>query len=344
MLTILDYVPAGLLEVSARDLHQILPGPALIHLSGRRNPPLFVSILLHGNEDTGLSAVQALLRRNTRLPRALSLFIGNVRAARCGARSLPDQPDYNRIWPGAETSDSPEARMMREVVDIMAARGVFASIDVHNNTGRNPHYGCVNRLDHRYFQLARLFSRTVVYFIRPRGVQSMAFAEIAPAVTLECGKPNQPRGLQHAVDYLDACLKLSEIPTVPVAAHDIDLFHTVAVVKIPHNLTFSFNHPAVDIVFNNDLDEFNFRELPAGTTLGAIAPNEPIRVTAISEQGLDVTDSCFENVGGRLTLKKPVMPSMLTLDEDIIRQDCLCYLMERLDLDSVNDSPRTIER
>ena len=26
-------------------------------------------------------------------------------------------------------------------------RGVFASIDIHNNTGLNPHYGCVNQLD-----------------------------------------------------------------------------------------------------------------------------------------------------------------------------------------------------
>jgi len=26
------------------------------------------------------------------------------------------------------------------------------------------------------------------------------------------------------------------------------------------------------------------------------------------------------------------MPSMMTLDVDVVRQDCLCYLMERLDL------------
>jgi hypothetical protein len=32
---------------------------------------------------------------------------------------------------------------------------------------------------------------------------------------------------------------------------------------------------------------------------------------------------------GRLVLRRPAMPSMLTLDERIIRQDCLGYLMER---------------
>jgi hypothetical protein len=158
----------------------------------------------------------------------------------------------------------------------------------------------------------------------------MAFAEICPAVTLECGKPGHMRGLQHAIDYLDACLRLSEIPAHPVHEHDIDLFHTVALVKIPTNVTFSFDHPTADIFFNDDLDAFNFRELPAGTALGAIARNSPVRLVATSEQGIDVTDEYFENVGGRLTVKKTVMPSMLTLDENIIRQDCLCYLIERL--------------
>lgn len=330
MLAVYDHFPAGFLETPARDLHRILSGPTLIHLPGRRELPLFVSVLLHGNEDTGLRAVQALLHRYERLPRALSIFIGNVSAARHGARSLPGQPDYNRIWPGSDAPDSPEARMMHEIVEIMAARGVFASVDIHNNTGLNPHYSCVNRLDHRYLQLALLFSRTVVYFVRPKGVQSLAFAELCPATTLECGKASQTRALQHAVDYLDACLNLSEIPVQTVAEHDIDLFHTVAVVKVPDDVTFSFQHPAADIFFNDDLDHLNFRELPAGTALGVTTADQTVRLVATSEHGDDVTGEYFDNAAGRLTLRKPTMPSMLTLDERVIRQDCLCYLMERL--------------
>jgi succinylglutamate desuccinylase len=332
MLNVLEHIPTGFLESPARDLYRLLPGPTLIHLPGRREQPLFVSVLLHGNEDTGLHAVQALLRRQQRLPRALSVFVANVEAARHGARFLPEQPDFNRIWPGSDAPDSPEARMMREIVESMAARHVFASIDLHNNTGLNPHYACVNRLDHRYLQLALLFSRTVVHFVRPEGVQSMAFAELCPATTVECGKAGQTRALQHAIDYLDACLNLSEIPTHKVNEQDIDLFHTVAIVKVPNDASFSFQHPGVDLFLNDDLDHLNFRELPAGTVLGTMRPDQPIRLVVTREQGNDVTDAYFENVGGRLTLKKPIIPSMLTLDERVIRQDCLCYVMERLAL------------
>jgi len=330
MLTELDYLPEGSLRLPAHRLHEVLKGPTLIHLPGRRKPPLFVSILLHGNEDVGLQAMQTLLQRMETLPRALSIFIGNVGAARHRARFLPGQPDFNRVWPGGDFADSCEARTLAEVVRIMAARGVFASVDVHNNTGLNPHYACINRLDHSFLQLALLFSRTVVYFVQPTGVQSMAFAELCPATTLECGKPGYARGGQHAADYLEACLRLAKLPAHPVLEQDIDLFHTIAVVKLPPQASFSFGGDGAQVRFDNDLDRFNFHELPAGTVLAGIAADGPVCLTATGERGEDVTHRYFANQEGRLTLKKSVMPSMLTLDEAIVRQDCLCYLMERV--------------
>ncbi|MFN2309937.1 MAG: M14 family metallopeptidase, partial [Gammaproteobacteria bacterium] len=193
MLNILESPPAGLLDAEPTELLQLLGGPSLLHLPGRRAEPLFVSVLLHGNEDTGYFAVRELLRRfrDTPLPRALSIFFGNVRAAAVGLRRLDDQPDYNRVWPGSEAPETPEHGLMARVVDALEQRRVFASVDVHNNTGINPHYACVNRVDHRYLHLATLFGRTVVYFTRPRGVQSLSFSRLCPAVTIECGQPGQ---------------------------------------------------------------------------------------------------------------------------------------------------------
>jgi len=158
MLTQYESLPDGLLDLPAARLGEVLPGPALIHLPGRHTLPLFVSVLLHGNEDTGWLAAQEILRKYAaaELPRALSLFIGNVAAARSGVRRLDDQPDYTRVWPGCEEAHPAERAMMQEVVDAMRARGVFASIDIHNNTGLNPHYACVNRLDQAFLHLAAL--------------------------------------------------------------------------------------------------------------------------------------------------------------------------------------------
>ena len=330
MLDIIEHLPDGLLETEASDLHIILPRPTLIHLPGRRQPALFVSILLHGNEDAGLKAIQTVLRkyRNHELPRALSIFVGNVDAARAGLRRLDGQPDFNRIWPGTEHAAGEETDMARTVLEEMRRRGVFASIDIHNNTGLNPHYGCINRLDPAFLHLAALFSRIAVYFLRPRGVQSLAFSEICPALTIECGKAGNSEGEAHAASLLEACLHLSAFPTHAVAPHDLDLFHTVGTVKVAEHISFTFGADDADLRFDPALDHMNFRELAAGTPLGSTRmPSIPLQV--IDESGQEVTSRYFEVRQGRLITRCEVMPSMLTLDERVIRQDCLCYLMER---------------
>jgi succinylglutamate desuccinylase len=337
MLRELDGLPPGLLQVGAQDLVQVLDGPTLIHLSGARREPLFVSVLMHGNETVGWEAVRRVLARyqgERELPRSVSLFIGNVEAAAKGVRRLAEQPDFNRVWPSCELPPSPEQTMMARVVEIMRERRPFASIDVHNNTGLNPHYACVNHLDRAFLHLALLFARTVVYFLRPQGVQSMAFAALCPAVTLECGKVGQAHGVEHAQEYLDACLHLSEHPQHPVMHHDIDLFHTVARVSIPAHAQIAFAPGSGDIVLEPDLDRLNFQELAPGTPIGRIGQLNGSDVGILEvrdERGRDVSRDYFVLDGNQLTLKRAVMPSMLTRDIEVIRQDCLCYLMERYD-------------
>lgn len=332
MLTQYEYLPEGMLDLPASRLHEVLPGPSLIHLPGHRTPPLFISVLLHGNEDTGWLAVQSVLKKyiSTGLPRSLSLFVGNVEAARSGLRRLDNQPDFNRVWPGGEETHPAEQAIMQQVVDTMRARGVFASIDIHNNTGFNPHYACVNRLDQSFLHLATLFSRVVVYFTQPRGVQSAAFAELCPAVTVECGKPGTPGSVEHAAGFMEACLHLSSFPEHPVAPHDMELFHTVSTVKVPEQFSFGFATPGTDIDFVAELDHFNFRELEPGNCLGRVRQGSSARLEAWDENGADIGERLFDYHLNEITLKQLLMPAMLTRDERVIRQDCLCYLMERI--------------
>jgi succinylglutamate desuccinylase len=332
MLQVREGFPDELLGLVAHRLHEVLAGPTLIHVDGRRAEPVFVSVLLHGNEDAGWEAVRRVLMayRGAALPRALSVFVGNVAAARHRLRRLDNQTDYNRIWPGTPQPNLPEAAMARRVVDLMCERRVFASLDIHNNTGLNPHYACINRLDQAFLHLATLFSRTVVYYTRPLGVQSAAFAELCPSVTLECGKPGTQLGAEHAASLLDACLNLAEFPAHSVPVHDIELYHTVATVKVPAAVGFGFGPGDWDIAFPADLDHMNFRELEPGTVFARVLDGNGARLEVTDEDGAVVTDRLIDAREGQLRLRKRLMPAMLTRDERVIRQDCLCYLMERL--------------
>ena len=332
----LDHLPPGLLDCDAAALIRHLDGPTLIHLPGQREPALFVSVLMHGNETVGWEAIRRLLLDfdvgggDRPLPRSLALFIGNVRAAAAGVRHLPEQPDFNRVWPGSELPETPVHGVMQQLVECMAARGLFASVDLHNNTGTNPHYACVNVIDNRYLHLATLFSRTVVYFTRPRGVQSQAMAELCPAITVECGKVKDQLGVDHALELIDACLHLADLPATPVPAHDIDLFHTVAQMKVPPDMDFAFPPAEAPLVLSPTLEHLNFRELPPGTAFARCRTTQP-PLDVRDDWGRDVTRRYFVCEDGELRLRVPVMPSMLTCDAEVIRQDCVGYLLERYD-------------
>lgn len=329
----LESFPKELLDIRVEELHTIFPDPTLLHLQGMRPETVFISVLLHGNESTGFHVIQELLKKyeDTRLPRSVSIFFGNTQAARQGLRFLETQHDYNRVWPGTDYPDSKEAFVMREIVDEMKNRDMFASIDIHNNTGLNPHYACINKLDHSFLQLAALFGPTVVYFLTPKGVQSMAFSELCPSVTLECGKAKSKVGIQHALDYVDAVLHMKSIPNHRLAPQDIHLFHTLARVKIPHEFTFSFTDDQADILFSNELEKMNFTEMSANTCFGKIN-NSAARLLAFNDDGKEIGKQIFHTFKDRIRLNHSMMPAMLTLDEKVIRQDCLCYLMERLAL------------
>lgn len=329
-----NFFPPELLTATTESLHSLVPDPTLFHLEGKQKAPLFISVLLHGNETTGFLALQKLLLKyqTQALPRSLTFFLGNTQAASQGLRRLDHQPDFNRIWPGTELAETAESKMAQEIIDIMRQKAVFASIDAHNNTGLNPHYACITKIDNQFLQLANLFGRLIVYFIRPKGVQSGAFAEICPAVTLECGKPGQPHGVDHAFEYLNSCLHLTHLSDQPVPTQDVAVYHTVARVKVNDNIHYSFDDPKADLLLDKELERMNFTDIPIGTQLATLLKNDSYPVTVEDEFGNIVTDQFFSVSDHTLSIKKTAMPSMLTLDERVIKQDCLCYLMERLNL------------
>ncbi|GAB4178802.1 MAG: hypothetical protein Kow0020_14870 [Wenzhouxiangellaceae bacterium] len=327
-------MPDGLLRTPAKRLIDHLSGPTLIHLPGRRPEPLFVSVLQHGNEPAGWDAVRRLLAgryRRDPLPRSLALFIGNVAAAAQNRRHLPEQPDMNRCWPGSEMPETPWHRMLAGLTDHMRSLNTFASIDIHNNTGQNPHYAAVNTINAGSLNLACRFSRTVVYFTEPSGVQSAAFAEFCPAVTLECGLPGRRDGTDHAMAFIESVLNTPDLAADWPQPEDIDLFQVTTVIQVPRDLPFSFGQPAPGDALSLDrhLDRLNFTELAPGTPLGrCLAPGA--RLLAFDTDGREVSEHWFECTDGWIRLRRPAMPAMLTVQPEAVRLDCLGYLMERI--------------
>ena len=331
-----DHFPDALLDLPASELWRELPGPSLFHLRGRQAQPLFVSVLLHGDEDSGWRAIQSVLRqhRGALLPRAMLLYVGNIAAAKAKVRTLPRQEDYNRAWPGTPNPDTPLARLLADVVEIARRETPFASIDIHNNTGNNPHYACVNSLEEAHLHLARLFSRTVVYFNQPVGVQSAALAPICPAVTVECGRIGDETSVVHVAEFVDTALAMHRFPDHRLPDSDLDLMRTYAIIRVPADASFSFDGTDADFCLRADLDRLNFSELDPGVLFGTLGGSGRRRLDIVMAEDKGTVGGYFDYSCGEIRLSQRAIPAMLTLDPNAVRLDCLGYLMHRIGRDS----------
>ena len=59
--------------------------------------------------------------------------------------------------------------------------------------------------------------------------------------------------------------------------HDIDLYHTIGIVKVPEEVGFTFGDGDAEIRFETSLDHMNFRDLSAGTRIAQVASSRAPR-------------------------------------------------------------------
>ncbi len=331
-LPILDYVPEDFVQASPKAIMDMFPGPTLLDLPGRTSPPLFVSTLLHGNEASGLLAVQEILRRfrESGLPRRLIVFIGNPEAARAGVRTLDCQHDFNRSWPGTHHPETREAKLIRQVYNYVARQHPVASIDIHNTTGRNPKFAVVDRLDPPFLNLAARFSSRVILFDKTNGLQQQAMARICPAVTVECGQTGTPGCERHAIKLIEACLLDNDPANLTLTDKPLTILKAFVAITVPGSVSFSLDGSPADICFRKDIDLLNFRIIKAGTVIAEISgePGTCLQQEALTELA---PPDFFDFTRGKLTLTRPAIPTMLTQDKRAVELDCLCHFMQRID-------------
>jgi len=336
-LTILNHIPSAFLSISHRQIKELFDTPTLIHLKGEKEPALFISILLHGNEYSGLQIMQEILKKyqttdGYKLPRGIWLFIGNVDAAHMGVRLRDGQIDFNRAWPGTPEPESDTAVLIQEVMDTITQGDLFASIDLHNNTGQNPPYGCISVVNEKNKYLSSFFNHFAMVFQSPKGVSTMAFDDICPAITLECSTPGNIPAIKRAFELIDDLMHMDHFPEKPLPVHDLQLVKNSATIKINTDVTFCFEDEeysdtlGYDLTLVKNFDHHNFTLLEQDEIFAYSKVPKPFLV--ISPDGKDITEDIIKNDNGKISLKRALMPAMISMDKKIVLQDCLCYLLE----------------
>ena len=328
-LNIINEVPERLYTCDVKDVHDVLGGPTIMHLKGEKSEALFLSSLLHGNETTSFLVLQKLLNeyKDKKFPRDVIIFVGNTIGAAQGQRHLPDQPDYNRVW---KMGDTPEHNLATEVFVYAKQFNLFANIDMHNNTGKNPFYACINVLGDNFVELASMFGDHIVYFTEPSEVQSMAFAQLCPSVTIEAGLPGNPEGTIAVYEFIEDVLHLEQFQDKFSHEH-VDVYHTIGRIKVKKEATIDFEYSSQsksDLSFVNEIDSKNFELLKKNTTLGYCNNKDMIYV--INNRGDDITKDILEVTSNKVKTGRMIIPSMFTKDVYVMKEDCLGYIMEKM--------------
>ncbi|MEZ5598553.1 MAG: succinylglutamate desuccinylase/aspartoacylase family protein [Pseudomonadales bacterium] len=326
-LRVLEHVPDSLFHTPARDLERVLGGPTLLRIAGEQAlSPLFVSTLLHGNETSGWTALCRLLGRGALPRRPLLVFLGNVAAAAAGVRHLPGEPDFNRIWKNA---DPPYAAFAASVLNHVVSEPLAAAIDLHNNTGRNPHYSVLTDLSDANRSLAYLFSDKAVYVEEPDSVLTRATQQHCPSIAVELGPINDPHSDDLAEDLLR---RVTAAPSLTPSHDGLTLYTSLARVHINPDVAFSFagTGPPAPLVLTGGMEAVNFHAVPRHTEFAYTQRPFQETIQVLDPGHRNVTDQFFYQEGPHVRFARDVVPAMYTTDPDVVRQDCLCYLMAPL--------------
>ncbi|MBT4761009.1 MAG: succinylglutamate desuccinylase [Bdellovibrionaceae bacterium] len=333
MLKVHEGISEQILKAQAHELHEYISNFSVHYIpTVEKRKPIVLSVLLHGNECTGLTVLQQLLTNPTVvLRRPLYVIFGNVEAAKSKVRHLAHQPDFNRIWMGG---GRPEHKQAKEILDYFNDIEIFATIDIHNNTGKSPDYACVNHLDETYLRLAQLFSPTTIYFTRPFEVLSNAFSNACPAITLECGLSNSESGIERSLKLIQYCMNIDLLPTNVSVENEI--FHSFARINIPPECSIGFGSTEehCDFVFPEALEDNNFIMYHKGEYFCS-RKSEAAILVATNEKNIDITSEYFEYRGLDIYINKDFTPSMFTRNKAVIYQDCLGYIMRTCDRESI---------
>jgi hypothetical protein len=325
-----DPEPAAL-PPDPEGLLRALGGPTLFHRPGRdRARRRMATTLLHGNEPSGLRAMHAWLRSGARPAVDAWLLVASVEAAlgppAFSQRTAPGHRDLNRCFLGPFTG--PEGVLAREILDRVEALAPEALIDLHNNTGHNPPYGVAPHTGVAELQLTALFGERIVQNRLRLGALVEVVSGALPAVVVEVGRAGEPEADRVALRGLARFLDEPRVIDAGRAPPPLQRLHDPVQVRARPGVRLAFGHgpsEGADLTVEADVDRHNFEVLEPGVAIGWVREGAPWPLEARSAEGRDLSRELFDLEGGRLAVRRGLVPIMMTTDAAVAQSDCLFY-------------------
>lgn len=312
-----------------------LAGPTVIWIDGRESARTrAVVTLLHGNEPSGLLAIHSILRSGEVPLTNLLLVIVSVEAAllepRFRYRAYPQERDMNRSFnpPHQDSAGRLALAVLNRLKAAQQSADLEAVLDVHNTSGQSPSFAVATVEQRSHEILAAVFTQRLVITELRLGSLMEQSTEECPVVTVECGGAQEPQSHALAEQGLRTFMQRENLFELDHAV-DMDLYHDPVRFELEQRLTLAFAEApvlGVDLTLLDQVDQFNFKLVPAGAQIGWIRDPDVIKhLRVIDARGNNRFDQYFEICGNRLQTKATQKLFMVTTRPDIALSDCLLY-------------------
>ena len=328
-----------------------LAGPTAIWIDGiEPTRTRAVVTLLHGNEPSGLFAIHSILKAGELPLTNLLLIIVSVEAAllepRFRYRAYPRERDMNRSFnpPHYDSAGRLAFSVLNRIDDAKNDTQLEAVLDVHNTSGKSPSFAVATAEQRSHEILAALFTQRLVITDLRLGSLMEQSTETCPFVTIECGGAQEPESHALAEQGLRTFIHSQNLFELDHAV-DMDLYHDPVRLELEQRLTLAFADApvlGVDLTMLDQVDQFNFKLVPAGTQIGWIRDAEVIKhLRVVDARGDNRFDHYFEICGNRLQTRATQKLFMVTTRPDIALSDCLLYSAFETEHEKVHLDDRT---
>ena len=310
------------------DFLKHLEGPTLIDVPGTDHSRYRAIVtLLHGNEPSGLKAVDQLLRHNIIPATDLTIIIASVNAALhppvLSHRFLPWEADMNRCFDPPCITD--QNRLAEAIITELDTRKPEAVVDTHNTSAHSEPFAVCLADTESIRQLTGIFADNLVVMDQTLGTLLERGNMDNPWLTVEFGGIMDPRADTLAFETLVSFItsqELFEQPSKPMQT----LYHPLRL-EIVEDARIHYSSSVIHnshITMFNTIDQLNFQRIEAGTPLGWLSPDglEWFRIRGGNKEKVE---NYFCNNNGFLTTRKPFTLFMSTTDPYIAQKDCLLY-------------------
>jgi hypothetical protein len=333
LLRIWDNPQAEEVGDSVEEFLHLLGGPTWIDIPGK-DPSRSRAIvtLLHGNEPSGIRAINQWLRIGNTPYVNVICFIGAVEAALAppgfAFRTLPGNLDLNRCW--QEPYDSAEGHIAQEVLQRFQRLNLEALIDIHNTSGRSPCYAITTQIGDKQKALTDIFSAQMVVTDLRLGTIMEATEFETPTIAVECGGNHDQQSDRLAFDGLSRFTQTDSLFPPGKEYSNISIFEHPIRVELREGATVAYASSPVekaDCTLRFDADNLNFDLLLPGVQIGWAGPNQLDVFLARDAKGHNRAKELFSVLNGQLHIAQPGRILMMTTDPILASSDCLFYFL-----------------